>query len=183
MSVLRTTWSVEQRQIAIAMLAQGEPFRVIGARIGKSRNAVAAYVDRNAELKDMPNRNRRAAPRPAKRGGRDAPPKPAKAKTAVPAPLPARAAKPAPVAPVKAPVAPVRPPVAPTTTIPAPVSRNVALVDLKPGQCKWPGEWTPDIPGGFGFCGHHTADLLLPYCPYHAKVGGSGYQAKQVVRI
>lgn len=53
-----------------------------------------------------------------------------------------------------------------TIDIPAPGSRRVALLDLEPGDCRWPiGD--PKEPG-FSFCGA-TKEPVGSYCEFHAR--------------
>jgi GcrA cell cycle regulator len=45
-----------------------------------------------------------------------------------------------------------------------PVSLDISITELRPGQCKWPhGD------GPFLFCGH-TADASAAYCAFHKRI-------------
>lgn len=60
------------------------------------------------------------------------------------------------------------PPSPPPEPVKPPEFRNVSLVALKTGECKWPSgdPRTED----FGFCGAATGDILKPYCAHHTHI-------------
>lgn len=144
------SWTNDQQETLAALLSDGRTFSEIGAALGKSRNAIAAKIDRTPALKNMPERRRdnMAAGKGGWRSPRQKDP---------PAPPPAP------------------PPTAPPPRMPK--SRELRLADLLNSECKWPGDHDSSIPGGYPFCGHATGDPLASYCPYHARLAGSGYSA------
>lgn len=166
-------WTPEQAETVHRMLIAGESFTAIGKTLRRSRSAVAGYAFRHFGTVVKPSsragwtteqiarRRERYVKERERREREQAERKAAIAKAKAEATANAERLR----------------------RMAEPESRNVPLADLKHGACKWPGEYSDQIPGGYPFCGHLTADLLLPYCPYHAKVGGSGYRAELVVKL
>lgn len=138
------SWTAERTKQAKALFEQGHTYREIAALIGGlSGSAVHKHLHGQA----IPLR--RTAARIAGRR------KPQQAREVIAAPAPARK-------PELPPAARLSPEDA---DLPLPQSRRVQLVDLRPGQCRWPlGD---PLKSGFCFC---AADVAAPghsYCPSH----------------
>lgn len=129
------------------LVASGASARQIGATMRKTRNAIIGRCKRTGiKLKCKPSGN----PRKANRASILAKVKRAPVKTR----SPLIELLPASKAPAIDPVIPVAP-------------RMVALVDLKPGDCRWP-VGSPQEPD-FGFCGH-ARDGSASYCAHHRSI-------------
>jgi len=64
--------------------------------------------------------------------------------------------------------------VQPISDVLAPESRNIALLDLQPRDCRYPYGDNP-----FVFCGHKTSDLRS-YCDYHHGITNFTYRRDRI---
>lgn len=150
-------WSEAENLLLERLVAEGLSASQIGAQMGRSRNAVIGRCLRKGlRLMMQPGwksavklRQPAAKPNPA-----------AKAK---PAPKPARPKTPT-------------PPKFELICVPI-TPRMVPLVDLQPGECKWP--YGDPRESGFGYCGHARAESR-PYCSGHAALAFVPIQPRPV---
>ena len=145
-------WTRARLDHATALYKDGASFAEIAAAIGGgiSRNAVIGMAHRQGwSGRKPPGTSLRTQQRRAKRANTD---------RSTTMRLQWKAAKPPPKPkPVR-----ILPPRVEDTA--QPVSRDVALVDLKAGDCRWPiGN------GPFVFCGHRAPEGRS-YCEYHARL-------------
>lgn len=147
-----TGWTQARLDHATALYKDGASFSEIAAAIGGgiSRNAVIGMAHRQGWSGRKPAGTSRSTQlRRAKRANTDRSTTMRLQWKAAPPPP-----KPKPVR-----ILPPR-----VEDIARPVTRDVALLDLKAGDCRWPiGD------GPFVFCGHRAHEGW-PYCEYHARL-------------
>ncbi len=136
-------WSAADTETLRRLWDEGHSARVIGSKVGYSRNAVIGKAHRLGlakHLTTMPGERKKPKAKPynpgAFRKSRAKPPE-------------LRVAR----------VKPVRP-----QEVPPPAARMVSLMELRPNDCKWPiGDPAQE---GFGFCGARQF-ASFPYCQHH----------------
>ncbi len=134
-------WSAEHVDTLRQLWLEGHSARVIGDRLGRTRNSVIGRVHRLRLAKRISTIGERKKPGPKKNPGafrksRAKPPELRVVRIKLPRPQ----------------------------EVPPPEARMVSLMELKPLDCKWPiGD--PALPG-FGFCGAR-AFASFPYCQHH----------------
>lgn len=144
-----TGWTQARLDHATALYKDGASFSEIAAAIGGkiSRNAVIGMARRQGWSGRKPAGTSLRTQQRKKRANADrSTTMRVQWKAAPPPPKPAR-------------VLPPR-----IEDIPQPVSRDVALLDLTAGDCRWPSG-----DGPFLFCGHR-AEEGRPYCAYHTRL-------------
>lgn len=152
-------WTDAERGEVARLLIDGLSARLVGEKVGLTRNAVIGRCHRDAELRPLlasqhagvnqywhaPGRKRGRPPKPPK------PPKPDRKTEVQPAatvapPMPWRAAQPA--------------------------SQHMLMLPLKTlgfDECKWPVASSSKVIGGFLFCGRDTVAEHV-YCAEHCAV-------------
>ena len=169
----KTDWTEAEHERLIAMLQDGQSYRQISDALHRSRSSIAGKILREQRIREAtPKRYRRSdavGRKSLKRIANGAPKPPAPPQDPPPMPPPS----------------PPNPPPQPNALADEPKrprSKMKALADLKPGECKWPGEWTGDLIGGFPFCANAVAEPAAPYCRYHMRLALTARRDSDPVR-
>jgi len=132
-------WSEDERHTAMSVLRNGGSLASVAAVLGRSRNAVAGRVHRDAQLKAV------------------APPVPARAHNNFSRPRPIKPKEPPPMT-IAVPPRRIKKP---------PTPWRIPLVDLARDDCRWAVEESPRVVGGQLFCAHPVVGEGRSYCAYH----------------